>query len=84
MMIVNDIKTKMMLFGRGSKGKITFNKQILEWVDDYKYLGNMVSTVKRSNSDIFKNNYNFLSEKDRRAVFLLFKKTKSFGRLPPW
>ena len=41
----------------------------------------MVSAIYRINSDIFQNNYNFLNEKARRAIFLLFRKTKSFGKL---
>ena len=83
MMIVNEVKTKMMLFGTGIKGEVLFNGKKLDWVDDYKYLGNLISGIKGKAGDVFKNNYNFLSEKARRAIFLLFKKTKSFGKLSP-
>ena len=83
MMIVNELKTKIMVFGNGSKSDIFFNGDKLKWVDQYKYLGNIISSIKVANGDIFKNTYSYLVDKARKAIFLFFKKAKSFGVLPP-
>ena len=49
MMIVNELKTKMMVFGNGAKADIFFNGNLLKWVDQYKYLGNIISSIKTAN-----------------------------------
>ena len=83
MMIVNDLKTKLMVFGNGTKKDIIFNGTKLKWVEQYKYLGNIITSINRVDGDIFKNNYDYLSDKARKAIFAFFKKTKTYGRLPP-
>ena len=83
MMIVNELKTKMMVFGSGTKADIFFNGSILKWVDKYKYLGNIISPVKTVNGDIFKNTYSYLCDKARKAIFSFFRKSRNFGTLPP-
>ena len=83
MMIVNELKTKMMVFGNGAKADIFFNGNLLKWVDQYKYLGNIISSIKTANGDIFKNTYSYLSDKARKAIFLFFRKSRKFGILPP-
>ena len=82
-MIVNELKTKIMVFGRGSKGNITFNGKLLDWVEKYKYLGNIINSVKQMNGDIFKENSSYLCNKARGAIFSFFKRIKSYGTLPP-
>ena len=44
-MIVNQIKTKIMVFGTGSKkeSKFYFNKELLDGVSEYKYLGVVIT-----------------------------------------
>ena len=83
MMIVNELKTKMMVFGNGSPSDVYFNGNLLKWVDRYKYLGNIISPIKSVNGDIFKHTYSYLSDKARKAIFLFFRKSRSFGILPP-
>ena len=82
-MIVNELKTKIMLFGNGPKGDVSFNGRLLEWVEKYKYLGNIINSTKQATGDIFKENAKYLCEKARGAIFSFFRKTKPFGTLPP-
>ena len=82
-MIVNELKTKIMVFGNGPKGDVSFNGKLLKWVNEYKYLGNIINSTKQVNGDIFKENSHYLCNKARGAIFSFFKKTKSFGTLPP-
>ena len=83
MMIVNELKTKMMVFGNAPRADVFFNGNLLKWVDKYKYLGNIISSIKTANGDIFKDTYSYLSDKARKAIFLFFRKSKSYGSLPP-
>ena len=82
-MIVNELKTKIMVFGNGAKGNVIFNGKHLDWVEKYKYLGNIINSTKQMNSDIFKENSKYLCNKARGTIFSFFKKTKSFGTLSP-
>ena len=82
-MIVNELKTKIMMFGNGPKGEVSFNGNLIKWVDKYKYLGNMINSTKQPNGDIFKENAKYLCQKARGAIFSFFNKTKPFGTLPP-
>ena len=83
MMIVNELKTKLMIFGNGKKSDLYFNGKILDWVDKYKYLGNIISSCTQLKCDLFKENYKFLANKARRAIFLFFKKIGNFGSVSP-
>ena len=82
-MIVNELKTKLMVFGNGDRGDVTFNGNLLKWVDKYKYLGNIINSIKNINGDIFKENSSYLCDKARKAIFAFFRKTKKFGTLSP-
>ena len=74
---------KLMVFGKGNKIDITFNGKLLDWVDNYKYLGNIINTTKLATGDIFKDNSVYLCDKARKAIFSFLKKVKPYGTLPP-
>lgn len=80
---VNEIKTKFMVFGQQTQTCITFNNKPIEQVSDYKYLGNILQSIRAINGDIFKNHYDYVSDKARKAVFSILKKTRKMGALPP-
>ena len=82
--IVNEIKTKVMVFGHAKeKISITFNGKAIEQVDCYKYLGNMFNSIKSSSGDMFKMNYDYLCESARRAIFAVLKRIRKISPLPP-
>ena len=56
-MIVNEIKTKVMVFGNPKKSKLLFNAVSIEEVTDYKYLSNIIS-------------YNSINEAHRKHVLI--------------
>ena len=82
-MIVNYIKTKVMVFGNVPQFTVRFNGRLIERVKFYKYLGNVFSEIKKSNGDVFSLNYDFLCDKGRSAMFSILKRTRSIGKLPP-
>ena len=51
-MIVNNVKTKAMKFGRKLKFTLTFHDQKIDKVNNYKYPGNILSSTGRSGSDM--------------------------------
>ena len=82
-MIVNEMKTKVMVYGSTSRNiTVKFHDKILERVDQYKYLGNLVKSVKKCNEDKFGENYQYLYSKARQAIFTSFKRLKHIGTLP--
>ena len=58
MMIVNETKTQVMVCGSASRDIVVkFNDKVLDVVDQYKYLGNLMKSVNRVNEDVFGANY---------------------------
>ena len=45
-MIVNETKTKVMAFGKKNNCNVYFNDKQIEQVAEYKYLGNIVRSVR--------------------------------------
>ena len=50
-MIMNEIKTKNMVFGNPKRYKIHFHSMDIDEVTDYKYLGNIISSTRLPNQD---------------------------------
>ena len=82
MLIVNQVKTKVMVFGKRGEVSVTFNGAKLECVNYYKYLGNIIKGIKKCNGDVFGENYKYLCDKGRNAIFGAFKKLRPLGTLP--
>ena len=82
LMIVNETKTKAMIFGERKDDTFYFNGKTIETVEQYKYLGVMISSINYRQKDVFATNHKHLCDKARRAVFSMYKKTKCIGTLP--
>ena len=83
MMIVNEMKTKVMVYGPANRNfSLRLNGKTLDIVDQYKYLGNITKSIKTWNGDIFGTNYQHLCNKARQAIFALFKRVKTLGIIP--
>ena len=82
-MIVNEMKTKVMVFGNPKRSKIFFNQNCIEEVKNYKYLGNIISSTRLHNQDPLKSTYKSLSDQAMKVVFNMRRKVKSIGELPP-
>ena len=81
--IVNEIKTKCMAFGKIKQVTITFNGKIIEQVDRYKCLGNVISPISRCNGDPFKFNAEYLCDKARKAIYAMSHRTRNISNLSP-
>ena len=81
-MIVNEIKTKVMVFGNPKKSKLDFNAVSIEEVTDYKYLGNIISSIWLPKQDPLKNTCQFLCEQARKAILYITSKIRTIGNLP--
>ena len=82
-MIVNEMKTKVMVFGNPKRSKVFFNEKCIEVVNKYKYLGNIISSTRLRNQDPLKNTHKFLNDRAMKAIFHMKRKVKSIGELPP-
>lgn len=83
-MIVNEIKTKYMVFGNLKIAfNLTFDAEQIAKVNEYKYLGNIIASIKQARQDPFMKTYTFLSDQARRATFSMSCKIKNIGQLPP-
>ena len=59
-MVANEVKIKYMVFGTREDSELYFDEKRIERVNDYKYLGNIISETKTIGGDIFANNYSHL------------------------
>jgi hypothetical protein len=83
-MIVNEVKTKVVIFGqRTGKESFTFNGKTLDVVDKYKYLGNLFNSVIKPFGNPFREMSTYLADKALRASFATLKRSSSVGFLPP-
>ena len=73
-MIVNELKTKAMVFGLLSGPlNIHLSGHSIETVSQYKYLGNIITATSTLKGDIFRNNSSYLCNQARKAIFGLKK-----------
>ena len=69
LMIVNEVKTKVLIYGQKNAPDIYFNGQRIEAVQSYKYLRNIISIISSSKGDIFRENYSYLCNQAKKAIF---------------
>ena len=81
-MIVNEIKTKVMVFGNLKKSKLHCNAVSIEEVTDYKYLVNIISSIRLPKQDPLKNTCQFLCDQARKAIFNMTRTIRTIGNLP--
>ena len=82
-MLVNEIKTKYMIYGKPVNGDLLLNGKPIEQVNTYKSLGTILNTIKNVKGDIFRYNTEYLNNRARSAIFGIKRKIKSIGNLPP-
>ena len=82
-MLVNNVKTKVMVFGKPTMIDLTHNGMALEIVNSYKSLGVLVNPVKSLNGNMYQNHPDYLYKQARKAAFNIFNKVKAIGDIPP-
>ena len=82
-MIVNETKTKLMVFGKEYSGNLFFNNEKIELVKEYKYLGNIVRSTEMSKQDVFSLNHVYLRDRANRAIFSILQRLKNIEAPPP-
>ena len=80
---VNGVKTKIAVFGKHIDVDVTFKGKPIEQVTQYKYLGNITTSIQRPGGDIYVDNYQYLCDKARKAIHCLLKRVRGAGCLPP-
>ena len=81
LLTVNEMKTKVMVFGNDIKSEFYFNGIQVERVDKYKYLGVIINSTKGSKMDIFASNADYLCHQAQLAIFSIHRKTKYISPL---
>ena len=82
-MLVNELKTKIMCFGRPENIKLEFNGKLIEQVSEYKYLGCIIKSIQRANADPLALNYKYICDLARKAIYGMRKKISNVGTLKP-
>ena len=82
-MIVNEIKTKVMIFGKREEFKFMYNSKELDVVKNYKYLGVIFQSISRCDCNLFHDAYLHVACQARKAMFKILKDTKKIGMIPP-
>ena len=80
-MIVNETKT--MTFGKKNNCNVYFDDKQIEQVVEYKYLGNIVKSVRTDKQDVFSPNYTYLRDRANRAIFLVSRKLRNIEHTTP-
>ena len=81
-MIVNEIKTKVMVFGNPKKSKLHFNAVSIDEVTDYRYLGNIISSIRLLKHDPLKTHVNSYVTRQGRLYSTWQVKIRPIGTLP--
>ena len=84
-MSVNEIKTKCMAVGSNCATvmNLSFNSNEIEQVTQYKCLGVIVKSIRKNTEDIFANNYPYLCDQGRKALFGVLHRLRSITSVPP-
>ena len=84
-LIVNTLKTIIMIFGPNHKEEIHFfmNKCEIDVCKSYKYLGVVFNSVCNSRGNMLREMLDYTSEKVRKATFPALKKCNLIGKSPP-
>jgi hypothetical protein len=83
-MIINEQKTKVVIFGKKSGNESFFlNGKVLDIVEKYKYLGTIFNSVLRSYGNPCREMSTYLGDKALKASFATLKKVSSVGFVTP-
>ena len=82
-MLVNNIKTKCMVFGKQLPTKLVFDGNIVEKVDSNKALGIIVNSISTISGNMFRLHPEYLYEQARKAYFGIQRRVKYIGEIPP-
>ena len=70
-----------MQFDKKNDLELFFNKKKISEVREYKYLGIIIKSTQCINEDVFQNNYQYMCDKARRAIYSPQRMTKSLNPL---
>jgi hypothetical protein len=78
-MIVNELKSKAMIFGKRGQQKLYFDGKELEIVEAYKYVGCIFHTVSNVRGNVFSPQYMYAQEQAKKCMFAVLRKTSNLG-----
>ena len=81
--IVNEVKTKFMVYGSSENIELYLDGNRLEQVNKYKSLGIIINSVKSKRECMFRCNTEYLSSKARMSAFGIRKRLKNLKNIPP-
>ena len=82
-MVVNEIKTKFMIFGKAIDTKLYYNDKEIERVNSYKCLGIVINSTTNPRGNMYRLHPEYLCEQARKGFFNILRRTKSIGEIPP-
>ena len=84
-LIVNTLKTKVMLFGKGDAAafRFHFNNKEVELCDQYKYLGVIFNSVRNLNGNCLRDSIQYAASQALKASFATLKRCSTVGKVTP-
>ena len=71
------------MYGQKNAPDIYFNRQRIKAVQSYKYLRNIISTISSAKGDIFCENYSYLCNQAKKALFGMKQKLSTLANFLP-
>ena len=71
------------MFGKQEELTLFYKGVKIEQVKKYKYVGNIIYAISKPSQNVFKENYTYLADQARKAIFGMKQKLRSLGTLPP-
>ena len=70
-----------LFFCKCTEFRVNYNGVLVQYVNQYKFLGNILMSVRKQIQDVFANNYEYLYDQSLNVIYRLSQKGKINGKL---
>ena len=70
-----------LFFCKCTEIRVNYNGVLVQYVNQYKFLGNILMSVRKQIQDVFANNYEYLYDQSLNVIYRFSQKGKINGKL---